>query len=180
MNGTECTDRSTKCGPSSGEDPSGNRSAKAGPMHSRALLAALGTNVVDTARTAGMRELPEPHLGADLAHSADPYAEQLRAAEASFDWLAFAHPGASMWEAHVGVVHVGQASYDVGVHLAARLTGAEEDILQFADALGRTPTYSERSRELQVVVRRLRLPEQHDEAARLSLELFQHLPPRAG
>lgn len=175
MSGTECTDRSSKRGPSGGEDDSGARSALVGLVRSRALLAALGTQVVAAARAAGMGDLPEPHLGADLANSPEPHAQQLRATEASFDWLAFAHPDVPMWEAHVGVVHVGHASYDVGVHLAARLIGAEDDILQLAGALGRTPTYSERSRELQVVVRRFHLPEQRDDAAHLCLDLFHHL-----
>jgi hypothetical protein len=144
-------------------------------VHSRALLAALATAVVDAARVTGMADLPEPYLGADVAASPHPYAKELRAAEVSFDWLAFAHPGASMWEAHVGVIHSGHGAYDVGVHYSSRLTGAEEGIRQVADSLGRTSTYSEHSREHQVFVRRVNLPEQEDEAARLTLELFQYL-----
>jgi hypothetical protein len=135
---------------------------------------------VAAARLAGMPELPEPHLGADLEASPDPDAERLRAAGASFDWLAFTRPGASVWEEHVGVIHAGHGGYDIGVHLADRLAAAEVRIQRLAESLGRTPVHSGPSGEHQVVVRRLHLPDQHDEAVRLSLDLFQYLSRPAG
>jgi hypothetical protein len=147
---------------------------------SRGLLTALAVAVVEAARATGMPELPEPHLGADLVASPDAQAQQLRAADASFDWLALTRPGASVWDEHVGVVHVGQASYDVGVHVADRLATAAVRIQRLADVLGRTTTHSGPAREHQVVARRLRLPEQQDEAIRLTLDLFEHLSRPAG
>lgn len=146
----------------------------------RSVLVELANEVGRTARHRRLGSEPEAHLGADLAYSSDPHAVRLRSAGASFEWLAFAHSGTPMWTAHVGVVRVADASYDIGLHLTDRLSTAEARLRRLADPLGLTPTYSAASAEHQLVVGRLSLPGQQDEAVRLCLDLFQQLSRSAG
>lgn len=66
---------------------------------------------------------PQAVWGPDHRHSSDPSARQLRRKRQSFEWVAVAFPGWSLWQVHLGIVPLGPGALALGLHWQEAVTG---------------------------------------------------------
>ena len=72
------------------------------------------------ARMAGRVQGVSAHFGEDYQHGSDPEAVAYQTTGGHFRWLAFGFAPWRMWDLHVGVVEVDDASLSVGFHISER------------------------------------------------------------
>ena len=72
------------------------------------------------ARTAGRIPGLSAHFGEDYERSSDPEAVAYQTTGGHFRWLAFGFAPWRMWDLHLGVVEVDDASLSVGFHISER------------------------------------------------------------
>jgi hypothetical protein len=112
--------------------------------------------------------------GWDAAGSPDADAQRLRAAGASWDWVALEIPPTSFWDLHVGVLATADepTRLTVGLHWRPAVDGAVRPLaleLAPAEALHFAPVSGENQQELPLP------PGAPAERARAALDLAQHV-----